>query len=317
MQRRLMARAILRGKRFLSRPLTLLVVPPRGSDIRSIKLPLWLAAITGVFLSALLLVAGLACFRSAQMQAEQAELARLRQVNAQQEAQLQSLQQQAQQERATLQEIKTLEQRLRAMVGLGGSGGQASRSDSGGGTPEQRAMLLAGLFQSGPSVVEVAADLNRTDQDAAATREALLVLQGQVSAHIQALNAMPDHWPVSGPITSPFGWRHNPFGNGSSEFHTGIDIAAPYGTSVEAAGAGTVVFVGYKSGYGRVITIDHGNGYQTSYCHLSAVYTKVGKRVNKGDVIGAVGENGRSTGPHLHFGMTLHGVLINPRPLLK
>jgi murein DD-endopeptidase MepM/ murein hydrolase activator NlpD len=78
-----------------------------------------------------------------------------------------------------------------------------------------------------------------------------------------------------------------------------------------------VIFVGYKSGYGMTITIDHGNGYQTSYCHLSATLTTVGKRVNKGDLIGRVGENGRSTGPHLHFGVTLNGVLVNPRPLLK
>lgn len=307
---------VLRGKRFLNRPLTLLLVPPRGSQVKSVKLPLWLAATSGLMLSALLLITVFACIRTVQIQSEMAELAQLRQVNAAQQSQLQSLEQQAQQERAAYQEIQSLEQKVRSMVGLGNRS-QASRAEPSGGTAQQRAMLLGTLVQPGALTAAVASDLNQTAQDAVATKQELLLLQKDLTAHFQAQAAMPDHWPVSGPITSPFGYRPNPFGGWSSEFHTGLDIAAAYGTPVEAAGAGTVVFVGYKSGYGTVVTIDHGNGYQTSYCHLSAVNTATGRRVNKGDVIGRVGTNGRSTGPHLHFGMTRNGTLSNPRPLLK
>ncbi|MGD0152780.1 MAG: M23 family metallopeptidase [Thermacetogeniaceae bacterium] len=307
---------ILRGKRFLTRPLTLLLIPPRGTQIKSVKLPLWLAATSGLIASALVLVTIFACVRTVQMRAEIVDLGRLRQINASQQAQLQFLEQQAQQERSAYQEIQSLEQKVRSMVGLSNHS-QASRSESAGGTAQQRAMLLGGIFKTSPSATVVAADLSETAQDAVSAKQTLQLLQNDLNAHFQALAAMPDHWPVTGPITSPFGYRSNPFGGYSSEFHTGIDIAAPYGTPVQVAGAGVVVFVGYKSGYGTVITIDHGNGYQSSYCHLSAVRTATGKRVNKGDVIGAVGTNGRSTGPHLHFGMTLHGVLVNPRPLLK
>ncbi len=307
---------ILRGKRFLARPLTLLLIPPRGTQVRSVKLPLWLAAASGLIASALVLVTVFACVRTVQMRAELVELGRLRQINASQQAQLQSLEVQAQQERSAYQEIQSLEQKVRSMVGLSNKS-QASRSEPASGTASRRAMLLGGLLKTSPSTTVVAADLNETSQDAVSARQALQLLQGDLTAHFQALAAMPNHWPVTGSITSPFGYRRNPFGGYSSEFHTGLDIAAPYGTSVQAAGSGAVVFVGYKSGYGTVITIDHGNGYQSSYCHLSAVRTATGKRVNKGDVIGAVGTNGRSTGPHLHFGMTLNGVLVNPRPLLK
>jgi murein DD-endopeptidase MepM/ murein hydrolase activator NlpD len=306
----------LRGRRFLTRPLTLLLVPPRGTQVKDVKLPLWLAAAGGLIVSALLLISVFACVRAVQLQGEMAELTRLRRVNAEQGLVLQSLQQEAQKDRTSLQEIGILEQKVRAMVGLGSSG-QASRAEPAGGTSTQRAMLLGAIFRPALSTSAVAVDLQGITQDTASSRQGLETLQQNLDAHFRAINAMPDHWPVNGPITSPFGIRQNPFGGDGTEFHTGIDIAAPYGTSVEAAGAGVVVFVGYKPAYGTVITVDHGNGYQTSYCHLSGVCTTTGKRVQKGEVIGRVGTEGRSTGPHLHFGVTLNGVLINPQPLLK
>jgi len=306
----------LRGRRFFTRPLTLLLIPPRGTQVKGIKLSLWLVATSALLVSALLLTSLFACIRAVQLQGEMAELARLRRVNAEQGVMLQSLQQEAQQDSASLQEIKSLEQKMRAMFGLAGSG-QASRAEPAGGTSTQRAILLGAIFKPALSDSAVAADLQGIAQDTDSTRQDLETLQGNLAAHFLVINAMPDHWPVIGPITSPFGIRLNPFTGEGTEFHTGIDIAVPYGTPVEAAGAGVVVFVGYNGDYGTMITIDHGNGYQTSYCHLSRVLTAVGKRVTKGEVIGRVGTTGRSTGPHLHFGVTLNGVLINPRPLLK
>ncbi len=311
-----LASTSLRGKRFLTRPVTLLLVPPRGTQVKGVKLPLWLAATGGLIVSVLLLASVFTCIRAVQLQSELAELSRLRQVNAAQGLALQSLQQEAQEDRATLQEIKSLEQKVRAMAGLGGSG-QASRAEPAGGTAAQREMLLRGIFRAAPSVSSLAADMQGITQDTTSTSQDLELLQQSLKVHLRAMEAMPDHWPVVGPITSPFGIRLNPFTGEGTEFHTGIDIGVHYGTPVEAAGAGVVVFVGYNGDYGTMITIDHGNGYQTMYCHLSRVLTAVGKRVRKGDVIGLVGTTGRTTGPHLHFGATLNGVLINPRPLLK
>jgi murein DD-endopeptidase MepM/ murein hydrolase activator NlpD len=306
----------LRGRRFFTRPFTLLLIPPRGTQVKDIKLPLWLAATSGLIVSVLLLTSLLFCIRAVQLQGEMAELTRLRRVNAEQGLLLQSLQQEAQQDRASLQEIKGLEQKMRAMFGLGSSG-QASRAEPSGGTSTQRAMLLGAIFRPALSVSAVAVDLQGIAQDTASTGQDLETLQQNLDAHFRAINALPDHWPVNGPITSPFGIRLNPFTGEGTEFHTGIDIGAPYGAPVEAAGAGVVIFVGYKPAYGTVITIDHGNGYQTSYCHLSGVCTTTGTRVQKGEVIGRVGNEGRSTGHHLHFGVTLNGALINPRLLLK
>jgi murein DD-endopeptidase MepM/ murein hydrolase activator NlpD len=122
-------------------------------------------------------------------------------------------------------------------------------------------------------------------------------------------------WPVTGTITSPFGWRSNPFG-GSPEFHQGLDIAAPTGTTVTAAAGGTVIMAQWYGGYGNYILIDHGGGYSTGYGHLSAIYVSTGQSVQRGQAIGAVGSTGQSTGPHLHFEVRIAGKPVDPAPRL-
>ena len=122
-------------------------------------------------------------------------------------------------------------------------------------------------------------------------------------------------WPVNGTITSPFGWRSNPFG-GSPEFHQGLDIAAPTGTTVTAAATGTVLLAQWYGGYGNYILLDNGGGFSTGYGHLSAIYVSVGQHVQRGQAIGAVGSTGQSTGPHLHFEVRFHGKPVDPAPRL-
>jgi murein DD-endopeptidase MepM/ murein hydrolase activator NlpD len=122
-------------------------------------------------------------------------------------------------------------------------------------------------------------------------------------------------WPVTGTITSPFGWRSNPFG-GAPEFHQGLDIAAPTGTTVTAAAGGTVIMAQWYGGYGNYILIDHGGGYSTGYGHLSAIYVSNGQAIARGQAIGAVGSTGESTGPHLHFEVRINGKPVDPAPRL-
>ncbi len=112
-------------------------------------------------------------------------------------------------------------------------------------------------------------------------------------------------------ISSNFGWRTHPI-SGKKSFHDGVDIAANHGTGVYAYSAGRVSFAGWNGGYGKVIFIDHGNGLQTRYAHLSATSVRVGQRVSAGEKIGAVGSTGNSTGPHLHFEVLQNGSLKNP-----
>jgi murein DD-endopeptidase MepM/ murein hydrolase activator NlpD len=118
-------------------------------------------------------------------------------------------------------------------------------------------------------------------------------------------------WPVRGRITSVYGYRRHPVWGGSN-FHTGIDIANTYGTSISAADSGEVIFAGWWDGYGKAIVIDHGRGLSTVYGHLSRIYVQAKQNVSKGQVIGLLGSSGYSTGPHLHFEIRESGKPGNP-----
>jgi murein DD-endopeptidase MepM/ murein hydrolase activator NlpD len=117
-------------------------------------------------------------------------------------------------------------------------------------------------------------------------------------------------------ITSGFGYRSDPIA-GSPAFHAGLDFKGPTGAPIYSAAKGKVTFVGRRPGYGNCVEINHGNGLRTRYAHMSAFRTRPGAMVTAGQVIGAVGSTGRSTGPHLHFEVRLHGRPVNPRPFLE
>ncbi|MFN4320194.1 MAG: peptidoglycan DD-metalloendopeptidase family protein [Aquificaceae bacterium] len=132
---------------------------------------------------------------------------------------------------------------------------------------------------------------------------------------LSTIRSIPMGYPVYGRITSHLGWRKNPFGRGY-EFHSGIDIEAPYGSKVVATADGVVEMVGHYGDYGRAVLIKHPSGYMTLYAHLSEILVKVGQEVKAGEVIGKVGSTGRSTGPHLHYEVQYEGKLKNPMEYL-
>jgi len=128
---------------------------------------------------------------------------------------------------------------------------------------------------------------------------------------------VPSLWPVHGQITGGFGERMDPL-SGEEAVHNGVDISAPRGTEVDATGDGVVLEAGrHESGYGNEIIVDHGNGIKTKYAHLSEVYVVVGQEVRVGEVIGAVGMTGRSTGPHLHYEVLVGQAHVNPSKYLS
>lgn len=119
------------------------------------------------------------------------------------------------------------------------------------------------------------------------------------------LSPMYLSWPLSGIITSAFGWR-------KSGFHHGLDIAADTGTPIKACAAGKVVFTGWKSVYGRTVVVEHYNGEQTLYAHASKILVTNGQKVIKGQKIALVGATGNATGPHLHLEIKKGGQTLNP-----
>jgi murein DD-endopeptidase MepM/ murein hydrolase activator NlpD len=133
----------------------------------------------------------------------------------------------------------------------------------------------------------------------------------------RGLTAIPQVMPADmRMISSGFGYRRDPF-NGSAAMHAGLDFRGPLGAPIHSAAKGTVSFVGIKSGYGKVVEVSHGNGLMTRYAHMSAFKARPGQAVEAGDVIGAIGSSGRSTGPHLHFEVRINGRAVNPRPFLE
>ncbi len=129
-------------------------------------------------------------------------------------------------------------------------------------------------------------------------------------------NSAPNLWPVEGQVTGSFGERIDPF-NGEGAFHSGVDIGSTYGKQIIAPADGVVVATETLGGYGKAILIDHGSGISTRYGHLSGFAVTPGQRVQRGDVIGYVGESGRSTGPHLHYEVRINGTPVNPYKYLR
>ncbi|GGE03606.1 peptidase M24 [Tsuneonella deserti] len=133
----------------------------------------------------------------------------------------------------------------------------------------------------------------------------------------RSLAGIPQYRPANVEmLTSSYGVRRDPF-TGAAAMHSGLDFRGPIGAPIYAAAKGRVSFVGQRSGYGNVIEISHGNGMVTRYAHMSHFASRVGQEVAPGDVIGAIGSTGRSTGPHLHFEVRINGRAVNPRPFLE
>lgn len=117
-------------------------------------------------------------------------------------------------------------------------------------------------------------------------------------------------------VTSPFGVRTDPI-IGTAALHSGIDFRAPVGMAARTTAAGVVVKAGWNGGYGRMVEVDHGQGYATRYGHLNEILVKVGDRVDAGDIVGKTGSSGRSTGPHLHYEVRHNGEAVNPLRFLR
>ncbi|MEO5952745.1 MAG: M23 family metallopeptidase, partial [Chloroflexia bacterium] len=130
------------------------------------------------------------------------------------------------------------------------------------------------------------------------------------------LEDQPSLWPVQGRLTSFYGQRLDPF-HGHGSFHTGIDISVPLGTPVISTAGGQIKYADVYSGYGRLLVIDHGNGLETYYGHLSRYNVLPGQRIARGEIIAWSGQTGRATSPHVHYEVRMSGSPINPYPYLK
>jgi len=148
--------------------------------------------------------------------------------------------------------------------------------------------------------------------------ESMELLEVEVDKFVRRLAATPSIWPTSGGrLTSGFGMRRSPFNRAITQFHSGIDIAGAHGSPIYATADGTVSFAGYRGGYGNMVLINHGYGFETCYAHLSRFAVSSGQWVKRGQVIGYMGRTGRATGTHLHYEVRVNGVAVNPMNYIR
>ncbi len=170
----------------------------------------------------------------------------------------------------------------------------------------QRQTKLVALDKLDASQRAEAEEIDSLQAASAAIAERIRAAQSRSSSgSTQTPSSAGLIWPVSGPITSPFGWRWG-------RMHQGIDIGVAYGTPIHAAAAGTVIYCGWEEGYGNFVVLDHGGNLATAYGHQSQIAVTCGEHVDQGQTIGYVGCTGHCTGPHLHFEVRVDGNPVDP-----
>ncbi len=173
---------------------------------------------------------------------------------------------------------------------------------------------MKGEVASEKSSANYASLVIRIDQavkDSNLKEQSVIELWELLSDRQSLLAATPSILPARGPIGSRFGYRIDPI-NGRQKMHAGLDITAPPGTPVRAPADGVISFAGWDDQFGKLVSIDHGYGVLTRFAHNSQIFVQVGQRVNRYDVISAVGSTGRSTGPHCHYEVRVNGIAVNP-----
>jgi len=250
---------------------------------------------------------------------EQMELANLRQLASTQQEQIDTLQDKISFFDRQLAELKQVDEKIRNMASeLTGKSRKPPRKEEA--KSREQALGIGGPMPADEAGRDQLTGLNRRMdrllEDASARERSLAELQEYLRAQRSIAAVTPSIWPVAGWVTSEFGRRTNPFG-GRGEFHTALDIATKLGAPIQAPADGIVANVEKRPDMGLMIQIEHGRGISTLYAHLFRSAVSKGQVVKRGEVIGYVGNSGRSTGAHLHYAVSLNGVYVNPRKYLR
>lgn len=250
---------------------------------------------------------------------EQMELSNLRQLTSTQQEQIDTLQEKITFFERKLADLKQVDEKIRTMASeLTGKRGKLTAKDQDSAREQLRGIGgPSPSHEAGPDkLTNLNQHMDRLLEDASAREKSLAELKEYMHAQRSIAAVTPSVWPVTGWVTSEFGPRTNPFGE-SREFHAGIDIATKLGAPIKAPADGIVASLEKRHDLGLFIQIEHGRGISTHYAHLFRTAVNKGQVVKRGDVIGYVGNSGRSTGAHLHYSVSLNGVYINPRNYLR
>jgi murein DD-endopeptidase MepM/ murein hydrolase activator NlpD len=294
---------------------TLMIIPGRKSGVKKISVSK--VVIRNILIASLvaILAALYVVYDYASIKRDRAELVRLRTQTKEQSQQFRDLAIKIDGFTDRMEQLRQFDKKIRILsadqtsrdkklpLGIGGSDKEMRVKEF---INQDQQKLITGIRES---IAKLNEDANDREKSFA---ELLIFLHEQKSI----LAATPSVWPVKGWVTSEFGVRESPFRSGV-EFHKGLDVSTRFGKEVVAPADGLVIVSAYDPQDGNFIKIDHGRTLATGFAHLSQRAVKQGMRVKKGDIIGYVGDTGRSTGSHLHYSVFVNNVPVNPRKYLR
>ena len=305
-----------------SRYFTLMIMPDTSTiEVRRVRVSRRLL-LGGIVAASLVFLLCAAAFVHGVYMWEQAEQnSVLRSENESLRTRIASLDQKLEDIDAVVERVKQFDNKLRTItmvsdperhLAMGPVGGSERDENAIGNNPQLRADLLGSPTRS--------VELAEQRADAAHSLAAEVEKEAaSLAAYLQnqeaLLASVPSRAPARGYVSSLFGMRIDPF-TGLPTLHAGIDYSANIGARVSCTADGVVIFAGPDGAYGKHVKVDHGNGIVSQYAHLSRLDVKVGDKVKRGQVVGAVGNTGRSTGPHLHYEIRVKGIPTDPRRFL-
>jgi len=250
------------------------------------------------------------------MKRDLTELDSLRKQTKEQKAQIEGLVEKVNNFAMKMEELNQLDKNVRMMANIEDNRYKGQILGRGGSVNEETRIRFSGETEQKKIIAKIHQNVDQLTKEAMDQKNSFSELLRYLREPKSIIAVTPSTWPVQGWVTSEFGYRSSPF-SGVEEFHKGIDIAARIGMQIVAPADGVVTDASYEPGMGNCIKIDHGQGMTTWYGHLMNSNVIKGSTVKRGDLIGYVGNSGRSTGPHLHFSVLLNGIFVNPRKYLN
>lgn len=295
---------------------TLVIIPPKTSKVRRIKVPrVILYGVVVLFLT--FLVGGsLSFYHSVQVRGELVAYEKLKSDFLHQQISIKKVSNQVNKFKDDFDRLRELDFKLRLITDLEMKRPASSMFGIGGFNEDTDRSLAEELTTKGLDLLGLLSkDLERLEKMARFQEESFNNLKSHLADKKDLIDRTPYRWPVRGFLTSNYGPRTHPL-TGQQQMHSALDIAALKGTPIRTPGDGIVTFAGENTSLGNMIVIDHGYGIITRYGHNNANLVRAGQKVKRGDVIATVGSTGRSTGPHLHYEIRINDVAINPLSII-
>ncbi len=299
-----------------------MVIPERTRRVHKVVIPFFVVKLGMVFISLFSILFVIFGLDYVHLLTRLAENKRLKGENFKLRQEIQLIKNKVDSMEATVERVRNYAKKLQILTGQGGQplgelpkgpilNEEFDRSPTGTSRIPPSGQITPNLSEPMEDRVSLGDRIEGLQKIGLNTETGLSRLQSFLLTRSAIALATPSLLPIAGWISSSFGYRRHPY-DGSFRFHSGVDIAAEPGTPVRAPAEGTIIFAGYREGYGKVVVLDHGYGIRTLFAHNSKLFVSSGVRIRRGEILSQVGSTGHSTGPHLHYEIRKNGVPVNP-----